>query len=255
MLYLLLYPLVRTVVISFQDFRLRQLILGDAEFVGLDNYPTLLVRPALLEVVRRTFLFMAVNVVLIMVISTLVALMLERLGADRPDGGAQRAGARLGHAGGRGHDGLPVAVPLRVRDRQPGADRARLRRPSTRYPWFAHGTAAFAILVPLMVWQSVPFAAITLYSALTTVPAELYESARLDGASAARVFRSRHLPDPAADLHAGPLAGGDLDLQGLRADLGDDPRRPRRRHHHPARLRGPDGALQPAATTSAPRPP
>ncbi|CAM5455146.1 hypothetical protein STENM327S_01700 [Streptomyces tendae] len=41
MLYLLLYPLARAVLISFQDFRLRQLILGDAEFVGLRNYRTL----------------------------------------------------------------------------------------------------------------------------------------------------------------------------------------------------------------------
>ena len=46
----------------------------------------------------------------------------------------------------------------------------------------------------LVVWQSVPFAAITLYSALTTVPGELYEAARIDGASAAHVFRSVTLP-------------------------------------------------------------
>lgn len=45
MLYLLVYPLVRAVLISFQDFRLRQLIAGDAEFVGLRNYRTLLSDP------------------------------------------------------------------------------------------------------------------------------------------------------------------------------------------------------------------
>jgi N,N'-diacetylchitobiose transport system permease protein len=62
------------------------------------------------------------------------------------------------------------------------------------YPWLAHGGAAFAILVTLVVWQSVPFAAITLYSALTTVPTELYEAARIDGASGTRIFRSVTLP-------------------------------------------------------------
>lgn len=45
MLYLLVYPLVRAVLISFQDFRLRQLISGDAEFVGFRNYRTLLADP------------------------------------------------------------------------------------------------------------------------------------------------------------------------------------------------------------------
>jgi N,N'-diacetylchitobiose transport system permease protein len=45
-----------------------------------------------------------------------------------------------------------------------------------------------------VVWQSVPFAAITLYSALTTVPAELHESARIDGAGGLRVLRSVTFP-------------------------------------------------------------
>ena len=45
MLYLLVYPLARAVLISFQDFGLRQLILGDAHFVGFANYRTLLTDP------------------------------------------------------------------------------------------------------------------------------------------------------------------------------------------------------------------
>jgi N,N'-diacetylchitobiose transport system permease protein len=57
------------------------------------------------------------------------------------------------------------------------------------YTWFAHGTATFGILVVLVVWQSVPFAALTLYAGLTTIPDELYESARIDGASAPQIFR------------------------------------------------------------------
>ena len=32
------------------------------------------------------------------------------------------------------------------------------------YTWFAHGNSTFAILVALVVWQSVPFAALTLYA-------------------------------------------------------------------------------------------
>ena len=36
--YLLLYPLIRSVVISFQHFRTGELIRGGAEFVGLGNY-------------------------------------------------------------------------------------------------------------------------------------------------------------------------------------------------------------------------
>ncbi|MER5886232.1 sugar ABC transporter permease [Streptomyces sp. NPDC001941] len=193
MLYLLLYPLARALLISFQDFRLRQLILGNAEFVGLRNYRTLLADPRFWDVVRRTFVFMAVNVVLIMVLSTLVALMVERLG-------------RTGRAVVLSSLVLVWAVPVVAATTVfqwlfhsefgiVNATLVRLGFDSFQgYPWFAHGGAAFAIVVTLIVWQSVPFAAITLYSALTTVPAELYESARLDGAGGVRIFRSVTLP-------------------------------------------------------------
>ncbi|MGW5568079.1 carbohydrate ABC transporter permease [Streptomyces tendae] len=193
MLYLLLYPLARAVLISFQDFRLRQLILGDADFVGLRNYRTLLGDPEFWEVVRRTFLFMAVNVVAIMVLSTLVALMTERLG--RVARTVVLSSLVLVWA-------VPVVAATTVFQWLFHSEFGIVNETLTGlgfesyegYPWFAHGGAAFGIVVVLIVWQSVPFAAITLYSALVTVPAELYESARIDGAGAARVFRSVTFP-------------------------------------------------------------
>ncbi|MGA6169486.1 carbohydrate ABC transporter permease [Streptomyces sp. NPDC012600] len=193
MLYLLVYPLARAVLISLQDFRLRQLISGDAEFVGLRNYRTLLADPRFWEVVRRTFLFMAVNVILIMVIATLVALMVERL---------RRVGRTVVLCSLVLAWAMPVVAATTVFQWLFHSEFGIVNRSLTslgltsfeRYPWFANGTASFAILVTLIVWQSVPFAAVTLYSALTTVPPELYESARLDGAGAGRIFRSVTFP-------------------------------------------------------------
>ncbi|MEV3855943.1 sugar ABC transporter permease [Streptomyces sp. NPDC050095] len=193
MLYLLVYPLARAVLISFQDFGLRQLILGDAHFTGFDNYTTLLSDPRFWSVVRRTFLFMAVNVALIMVLSTLVALMVERLG--RVWRTVVLSALVLTWA-------MPVVAATTVFQWLFHSEFGIVNHTLTGlgfssfegYPWLAHGPAAFAILVTLVVWQSVPFAAITLYSALTTVPSELYEAARIDGASGARIFRSVTLP-------------------------------------------------------------
>ncbi|QIY68254.1 sugar ABC transporter permease [Streptomyces sp. RLB1-33] len=192
-LYLLVYPLVRAVVISLQDFGLRQLIMGGARFVGFKNYETLLGDGRFWEVVRRTFLFMAINVVLIMVLSTLVALMVERLG--RFGRTAVLSALVLTWA-------MPVIAATTVFQWLFHSEFGIVNAVLTdlgfdsfhRYPWFAHGPAAFAIVVVLVVWQSVPFAAITLYSALTAVPTELYESARLDGASGPRIFRSITFP-------------------------------------------------------------
>ncbi|MEU2503389.1 sugar ABC transporter permease [Streptomyces sp. NPDC007863] len=193
MLYLLLYPFGRALLISFQDFGLRELICGEAQFVGLRNYRTLLADPVFWDVVRRTFLFMAVNVVAIMILSTLVALMTERLG-------------RIGRTVVLSSLVLVWAVPVVAATTvfqwlfhsEFGIVNETLTdlgfRSFEGYTWFADGPAAFTILVVLVVWQSVPFAAVTLYSALTTVPGELYESARLDGAGGLRIFRSVTFP-------------------------------------------------------------
>ncbi|MFF4979484.1 carbohydrate ABC transporter permease [Streptomyces sp. NPDC001046] len=193
MLYLLLHPIARAVLISLQDFQLRQLISGNAEFVGLRNYRTLLADERFWQAVRRTFVFMAANVVLIMVLAVLVALLVERLG--RLWRTAVLSALVLAWA-------MPVIAATTVFQwlfhSEFGIVNGVLQQLGfssfDRYPWLAHGPAAFTILVLLIVWQSVPFAAVTLYSALTTVPAELYEAARIDGASAARVFRAVTLP-------------------------------------------------------------
>lgn len=53
---------------------------------------------------------------------------------------------------------------------------------------------AFPWLCLVDVWQWAPFVAIMTYAALQTLPEEVYEAARLDGASGARLFYSITLP-------------------------------------------------------------
>ncbi|SDJ50070.1 carbohydrate ABC transporter permease [Streptomyces indicus] len=191
--FLLLYPLLRNLQLSFQSFGMGELIRGGAEFVGLDNYRELLGGGEFWDVVVRTLVWTVVNVVLIVGLATLVALMLQRLG--RTLRVLVMSALALAWA-------TPILAATTVFQWlfasrlgvvnwvlvQLGFDSYE------GYSWFADGTATFTILVILVVWQSVPFAAITLYSALTTVPAEIYESARLDGAGEWRMFRSLTVP-------------------------------------------------------------
>ena len=44
------------------------------------------------------------------------------------------------------------------------------------------------MLTVLLVWQSFPFIAVSVLAGLKTVPAELHESARVDGANSWRIF-------------------------------------------------------------------
>ncbi|GIH24324.1 sugar ABC transporter permease [Acrocarpospora phusangensis] len=191
--YLLLYPLLRSVVISFQHFRTGELIRGGAAFVGLENYQEVLGSDEFWSVVGRTVLWTAVNVVLIMVISTLVALMIARLRKRLQL--AVMSALVLTWA-------TPVLAATTIfqwlfQSRLGVVNwlLATLGFESFRgYTWFADGTSTFVILVALVVWQSVPFAALTLYAGLTTIPAELYESARIDGATGWQIFRNVTFP-------------------------------------------------------------
>jgi N,N'-diacetylchitobiose transport system permease protein len=186
--YLLFYPLLRSLLISLQHFRTGELIRGGAQFVGLDNYRELVSDPEFWEVLRRTAVWTAVNVVLIVGLSTGVALLLARLGLRMRL--AVMSALVLVWA-------VPVLAATTVfqwlfQSRLGVVNWALTSIGLDRfegYTWFAHGTATFGILVVLVVWQSVPFAALTLYAGLTTIPDELYESARIDGASAPQIFR------------------------------------------------------------------
>ncbi|WP_299532120.1 carbohydrate ABC transporter permease [uncultured Streptomyces sp.] len=192
-LLLLVHPLARNVLISFQHYGMAELIRGGAAGAGFENYLTVLRDGEFWQVVRRTLWWTAVNVVLIMVIGTLVALMLQRLG------GRMRTLVLVGLV-------LAWASPVIATTtvfQWLFASRlgvvnwllVRLGFDSfENYSWLAHGPAAFTVLVLLVVWQSVPFVAITLHAALTTVPAELFESARIDGANGRQIFLSVTLP-------------------------------------------------------------
>ncbi|MFG2773017.1 carbohydrate ABC transporter permease [Streptomyces sp. NPDC048350] len=190
---LLGYPLVRNLLISLQHYGMGELIRGDAAFVGLRNYRTVLADPEFWEVVRRTFWWTLINVVLIMVIGTLVALMMRRL--SRRMRILVTSGLVLAWAS-------PVIATTTVfqwlfASRLGVVNWVLVRLGFSSYEgysWLADGPAAFTVLVLLVVWQSVPFAAITLHAALMTVPEELYESARLDGAGSWRIFRAITLP-------------------------------------------------------------
>lgn len=60
--------------------------------------------------------------------------------------------------------------------------------------WFADPTLAFGSVVLLDVWRYAPFTAMILYAALMTIPRELFEAAKVDGANSLQVFRNVMFP-------------------------------------------------------------
>lgn len=60
---------------------------------------------------------------------------------------------------------------------------------STDIAWFVRADTAMLTVIAATVWKSFPFFTITLLAALQSIPASLYEAARVDGASAWQEFR------------------------------------------------------------------
>ena len=63
-----------------------------------------------------------------------------------------------------------------------------------RFGWLSNYWGAKVAVIGTNVWKSTPFLALVFLAALQGVPAELYEAARVDGATRPRMFRSITLP-------------------------------------------------------------
>jgi len=63
-----------------------------------------------------------------------------------------------------------------------------------QHDWFANSIEGFGVITALIVWGAIPFVAITVYAGLTQVPGELLEAAEIDGAGGFARFRDITFP-------------------------------------------------------------
>ena len=73
------YPLYKLVALSFQQYGLPELIQRHGEWIGLENYRSVLSDNVFWDTLVRTIVFTAANVGLTIVLGTLIALLLLRL--------------------------------------------------------------------------------------------------------------------------------------------------------------------------------
>lgn len=68
--------------------------------------------------------------------------------------------------------------------------------------WFASPGLALGVIIVVAVWRYFPFVTVNVLAALQTIPTELYEAARIDGASRWSEFRYITVPQIAGVLSA-----------------------------------------------------
>jgi ABC-type sugar transport system permease subunit len=190
---LVIWPTIQIFEFSFQNYGLGQLVgTLPKQWVGFSNYSQILHDPEFWLSLRLSLIFAAVAVPLTLITGTLVGLLLNRLGRRMSTfvaGTAMLAWATpavtasvvfvwLANPDGGVVDWTLSKLPHWL---DGGAH-------WNGYSWTNAPLPAYTLIVLLVLWQSFPFVAVTVLAGLKTVPSELHESARVDGAGPWRIF-------------------------------------------------------------------
>jgi N,N'-diacetylchitobiose transport system permease protein len=190
---ILAYPLYYLVRLSLQRYGLFQLIAHKGEYVGLQNFGTLLHDPVFWHTLVRTVIFTFVNVSLTIVLGTLVAMLCVKVAKVV----RLMIMSALVFAW-----AMPVVVAVQLwywmTNYQNGVVNYLLTKLGigdfVQHDWYATPTSALAVVTTLIVWGAIPFVAITVYAGLSQVPRDLVEAASVDGAGPVRVWRDVTFP-------------------------------------------------------------
>ncbi|TDC76989.1 sugar ABC transporter permease [Streptomyces hainanensis] len=185
------YPLVRNVLMSFQEFTPRTYFTGEAPFNGLDNWRGVLDNELFGDALWQTILFTVGSLVGQFTIGLALAVFFSRRFRLS---GVIRAVLLL-----------PWLVPMvvsavvwrRIMDEDHGILNSfleTLHLSGDGVPWLSSPSVALLSAVLVNIWIGIPFNMVILYGGLQEIPRELYEAAALDGAGPWRTFRSITLP-------------------------------------------------------------
>lgn len=181
-----IYPVLQTIYLSFHEMNL---MTNTQKFVGFRNFTRAVQDPTNHDIAGFTVLFIVASVALQLILGLLVALLLN----------AEFRGRNLV----RTINLIPWAIPTIVAglafrwmlDDQYGLVTDWLFRLTGKHFEFLvqPGTARLWVIL-VNVWKNMPFMAVVLLAGLQSVPQELYEAARIDGATPFQGFRYITLP-------------------------------------------------------------
>jgi multiple sugar transport system permease protein len=181
-------PFVRALWLSFHK---KLLGAEEAPWIGLQNYVTLLSDATFWQAVKNTFIFTTGSIGCKLILGLSIALILNE---SLPARGLWRSIVMLPYA-------MPTLVSVLVWKWMYNdvagvlnylAGQAKL----TDHPilWLADPNIALPAVIAVNVWRGFPFFVITILAGLQTVPQELYDAAKVDGAGAWARFRQVTAP-------------------------------------------------------------
>ena len=159
---------------------------GIARFAGFEHYAFLATDPRFMNALRVTLIFAAVSVALELALGLGAALLLRHQRARR-----QAALSLLL---------LPWAQPSVVTAKlfewlyHPTAGLVNFLLGGANIAWLGNPRLALVAVILADVWRTMPFVALLCYARLLSIPPEVYEAARVDGAGPLATLRGVTLP-------------------------------------------------------------
>ena len=171
------YPIVKNIILSFQDVTVRTLTADHKPFAGMQNYIEIFQDPIFLKSLVNTLLFTVCCLFLQFIISKPI----------------------------RGLMLIPWMIPITVTALMFkfifGTDVGILNHVlrslgiiSQNIDWLTSADTALFGIICANVWIGIPFNMILISTGLTTIPKELHESASIDGAGKIQTFFKITLP-------------------------------------------------------------
>jgi multiple sugar transport system permease protein len=179
------YPIGYAVVLSLQKLDLR--FPEQTEFIGLSNYGTVLSSELWWTDVFNTVFIMVISVTIELALGMAIALVMHRAIFGR---GLIRTSVLIPY-------GIITVVAAFAWQFAFASDSGfvnNLPLISDEMNWFGGRFSSFAVIIMAEVWKTTPFMALLLLAGLVTIDNQLYEAAKVDGASAWQRFARITLP-------------------------------------------------------------
>lgn len=183
---LMLYPLLRIFIISFQSYSL----VGANEWVGLDNYARVLSDPVFWQAAQNTLVYGVVGITVPVTLGLVIAAMLN---VDVPGSTTIRSVIFT-----------PVVVPIVVAgilfvwifDTNGILNSLLLNTGlvGSKIGWLSSAVLALPVVLVMVIWKRTGYYMVIVLAGLQSIPDEVYEAARVQGKSRWQTFRHVTVP-------------------------------------------------------------
>ncbi|ARU51611.1 multiple sugar transport system permease protein [Cellulosimicrobium cellulans] len=179
-----LWPTLRGIWLSFTD----STAFNAGGFVGLENYQRMVADPVFWNAFKVTIWYVLLNIGLQTVLAVVVAVLMHRLTQSMAIRGIVLTPYLVSNV-------VAAMLFLMLLDYQLGFVNELVETlGGDRIMFFGDQSLVIPTIALVNVWRHLGYTALLLFAGLQTIPENLYEAGRVDGASELRMFRSITMP-------------------------------------------------------------